>query len=123
MFRWAIFAGALVVSACAVQEPRVPVEVTQPTPTCSGQQECDAKWILAHEHLQSISGMRIQTATDSVLQTYGPIRGYQLGGVVQKFPVGADRYELRVRFHCRHPGPHCDDLRASATNAFNAVLQ
>ncbi len=79
-------------------------------------------WIRAHENIQRITGMRIQTATSSVLETYGPIRGSSLGGRETKFPVGEGRYEIRSRFYCRFSGPDCEDLKARATNLFNMTV-
>lgn len=101
-----------------------PVAITQPTPVCVGKQQCEAMWINAHEQLQMITGMRIQTATDSVLQTFGPARGAQLGGMATKYPIGDDRHEIRVRFVCGGVvlRQDCDGLKASATNLFNVMV-
>lgn len=103
-------------------QPRAPVVVRVPTPVCAGKQQCEAMWINAIEQLQSITGMRLQNVSESMIQTYGPVRGAQLGGMATRYPVGDDRYEIRVRFICRYESPDCNDLKASATNLFNVMV-
>lgn len=117
-----VFAGCASPPPIPPKPEPAPVVVTEPAPVCFGKQQCEAMWINAHEQLQSITGMRIQTATDSVLQTYGPLRAGQLGGMATKYPVGEDKYEIRVRFACRYAGPSCENFKASATNLFNAMV-
>lgn len=124
--RAAVIVIGIVLSGCAFDgikpPPREPVFVNTRTPVCSEATECEAKWTTAHEAIQLASGMRIQTATPTFIQTYGPTDGLHLGGRATKHPLGEGRYEIRGSFSCRFSGPSCDDMKAGATNLFNTLV-
>lgn len=91
--------------------------VTEPTPTCQTQQECEAMWIEASDAVSQIGGMRVAIQTDSVIETYNSTRIGNLRGRVTKSPLPGSGYEIRVSFSCPQYG--CESLINPATNLFN----
>lgn len=46
-------------------------DVKTAAPYCSCPSQCQAMWAMVPQVLESLTNMRIQTATDSFIQTYG----------------------------------------------------
>lgn len=69
--------------------------------TCAGQEECAVKWGRTIDWLLSNSAYRIQTQTDDLIQTAGPLPDRtELAMVVNKVPLGNGRYRIELRGGC-----------------------
>jgi hypothetical protein len=68
-----LFLGAiaLVLGACASAQPNV-VAPVQPI-TCTKGPDCDAKWSRAVSWVANNAAYKVQTQTDSIIQTMGPL--------------------------------------------------
>lgn len=113
-----LFAGCAAPQATPYRAPAV---VDTQTPVCSSKRQCEAMWLDAQETLQMVTRMRIRTATDSRIETFAPTRPSSMGGVVTKYPVADNKYELRLRLEC-YRNMDCGDLKALGTNLFNNSL-
>jgi hypothetical protein len=60
-------AGALAMGGCASKQP------ADATLSCQNQKDCAAKWSRALVWVARRSAWRIQTQSDSVIQTFGPV--------------------------------------------------
>jgi hypothetical protein len=86
----------------------VVVGCVPPTPTLSpvaATVECDSgcktEWERSQIWLAKHSAMKIQTATDVLLQTYTSTgTGTDADYTIIKEPIGAGRYRISVRTHC-----------------------
>lgn len=95
--------------------------VNTATPVCTTKLQCDRMWLDAQEAVVLVTRMRIRLVTDSRIETFAPVRYASMGGVVSKYPLAGDKYEIRLALECyRHT--ECSDLRASGTNLFNNLL-
>ncbi len=67
----ALLAAAL--AACATHEldPELKAEAEKPL-ICSGAEQCTAAWRAGQVWVATHSGYKVQTVSDSILQTYGP---------------------------------------------------
>ncbi len=116
----AALAVVAVTAGCAAPEPaQPPVVVNTRTPTCTGKMDCEAKWLKAQSSIQFLTGMKLRIVTDSRLETFSPTSAGRLLGVVTKFPVSNDAYELRIELSCYHHTMDCRNLQAGGTNIFN----
>lgn len=93
-----------------------PVKSRPSTPTCTSERQCDAMWAEAMVQIQSLSRMRIQTATDVFAQTYNPTGAGRMGASVRKMPSPDGSTSIQAEFFCRYS---CPDLTSSATDLFN----
>lgn len=116
-----MYVAVLLLAGCAAQPPRPVQVVNTAPPVCSGKQQCDAMWVDAQQLLEMVTLMRIRMVTDSRLETFAPVRVSSMGGVVTKYPVSADQYEIRLRLEC-YRSTDCSDVRAKGTNFFNTTL-
>lgn len=68
------FIFTVLLAGCAMQkiDPAVLAESQVPL-TCATKQQCDLYWQRAQAYINQHSAFKIQTATDTVLATYGPI--------------------------------------------------
>jgi hypothetical protein len=78
-------------------------------------------WLDAQEAIVMVTRMRIRLVNDSRIETYPASQFASMGGVVLKYPLGEDKYQIRVRLEC-FGYTECSDLRASGTNLFNNLL-
>lgn len=114
----------LALAGCAAPPPRpasVPVAITTPVPVCESKRHCEAMWIDAQQTIEMVTRMRIRLATDSRIETFAPTRYASMGGVVTKYPVADDKYEIRLQLEC-YRNTDCSDVRAMGTNLFNSSL-
>ena len=81
----------LTLAACAAPPKLTPQEMAEAqTPlTCSTKAECDLYWQKAQIWLVNNSAYRVQSATDTVISTYGPINGQpNFAFTITKLPNG-----------------------------------
>lgn len=73
MMKRLMITAALVLGACAQTpiDPRVEAESKVPL-TCHDKATCDHYWQRAQAFVAMVSAYRIQTATDTLIITYGP---------------------------------------------------
>jgi hypothetical protein len=76
-------------------------------------------WVHAQEVLQQMTGMRLRIVTDSRIETFAATSFGRTSGVVVKYPVSADTFDLLVEISCYGRYTDCGDLRASGANLFN----
>jgi hypothetical protein len=69
-------------------------------PKCSDQRQCEAMWSAARNWVTSSCGMKIQTITDSFIETYGPIGALTAACRVTKDPEPTGGYSFHVAVSC-----------------------
>lgn len=69
----AIFLCLTMLAGCAMQQvdPAITAEAQRPL-TCASKQQCDLYWQRAQAYINLHSAYKIQSATDTILVTYGP---------------------------------------------------
>lgn len=73
------------------------------TPVCSGQEQCDAMWEYAQVWVASNGRMKIQTATNVLIETYGSRpNSPDLAIRVLKEPQGNGRYRIVFSGGCNN---------------------
>lgn len=107
-------------SGCATPTPPGPPITIDPPAKCSSERQCDAMWAEAMVQAPIISGMKIQTATDSFMQTYNPTGFDRLGATVRRMPLPDGTTAIEATFSCRY---NCGDLAARAVNLFTAKVK
>ena len=112
-------AALIVLAGCAAQQP-TPVAITEPPPVCTNQRQCEAMWAAASNAIEQASGMRVRYQTDTVIETFVPVRQARMHGRVLKKPLPAGGYMIAAQFDCT-PAV-CDRLYASGLNLFNATV-
>ena len=113
-----VLALCLAVTGCA-RKPAGPPPAIDPPAVCVSKPQCDAMWSEAMVQAQNLSGMRIQTATDSFLQTYNPVQIGQLGAMARKMPQANGSTVIEATFTCQF----CGNLAYSAVNLFTANVK
>jgi len=98
-----VLSAAMVISGCAasqqLQAKRARFEGT--IPTCGSESECREKWSAAQAWVVNNSGMKIQIATDTIIETFNPVRGMtNLAARVVKEPLGGGKYRMVIRTWC-----------------------
>lgn len=111
----AVAISILAISGCA-QQPAGPPPTISPAPVCSSAAQCDAMWSEALVQIQNISGMRIQTATDSFVQTFNPINYGRMGAMARKVPKPDGTTTIEAQFTCTY----CGNLPYDSLNLFIA---
>ena len=75
-------------------------EVRNNIPSCSGAAQCARMWSAAQAWVANNAGMKLQIATDSILETYNSTSYSRLAVKVVKEPVGADGYRFVITTFC-----------------------
>lgn len=93
-------------------------------PTCS-ESDCKQKWEAAQVWVAKNCGMKIQTISDSIIQTYNPpdnaFDSLRLAAQVIKEPLGGGRYRIVITTYCKNMwGCHPDKWDAAIN--FNDYL-
>lgn len=89
--------AALSMAGCASNPQRQAMlaEYEASRPTCQGKEQCDAMWEHAQVWVANNSRMKIQTATNVLIETYGGgSNSAQLAMRVVKEPLGGGAYKL-----------------------------
>jgi hypothetical protein len=93
--------GVLALSACSTAQPRV-ADAT-PSITCAKGSDCDMKWSRAISWVASNSSYKVQTQTDSIIQTTGPSANDPSPGfTVIKLAKGPSIYEITLKGGCEN---------------------
>ena len=75
-------------------------QVAETIPTCSDDRDCDRKWVAAQAFVTQNSGFRIQTATDAIIETFGPTTAVAFAFNVVKEPIVDAGYRFLVTVYC-----------------------
>jgi hypothetical protein len=94
---------------------------SSPPPVCEGKMQCEAMWVDAQKTVEMVTRMRIRFVSDSRIETYAPVRYASMGGVVTKYPISEDKYELRLQLEC-YRNTDCSDVRVMGTDLFNKTV-
>jgi hypothetical protein len=94
----AVLALGLALTACASQE----AQLVPPQPImCTSNADCRAKWARAVSWINANSTYKIQTLTDTVIQTTGPQGADPIPAfAVTKVARGEGRYEITFNGDC-----------------------
>jgi hypothetical protein len=90
-------------SACATSPERQAklAELQRTTPTCSGAEDCNAKWEAAQLWVVKNAGWKIQTQSTVLIETYNPANNSPAIAVrVTKEPLGGGKYQIFVKVWC-----------------------
>ncbi|PHM50579.1 hypothetical protein Xekk_04157 [Xenorhabdus sp. KK7.4] len=121
------FVVALTLNGCSAQsKEKEPLpKVTAENQHCTGDSECSAVWANVPEKLERITGIRINTVSDTYISTYSPSDDRFLGGSATLVPVNGKEKEIRPSFHClRYMDDYnCQKLTILATDAFNEGMK
>lgn len=124
MKRITAFAIALMLAGCATRQidPQSQREMQTPL-VCKNAVQCDTWWKLAQVWVTQNSGYRIQTVTDSIIVTFGPIHSeMELAFTVTKSPRSDGSSEIVVRASCGNIFG-CRPDAVDAVVAFNRYLR
>ena len=98
----ALATALLVLAACAPTGAALAKqnEVARTIPTCFDANDCERKWAGAQAFVTQNSGFRIQAATNSLIETYGPTTSVEFAFRVVKEPIADNGYRLLVTVYC-----------------------
>jgi hypothetical protein len=90
---------------------------------CVGRDQCDLYWKRAQAWVANNSVYRISTATDTIIETYGPVASRaELAYKVTRVPDGRDGARILIVTSCADYLP-CSPTRTSATVAFKRFVR
>jgi hypothetical protein len=93
--------AALLLSGCAAQLPRDVTDAAMAPMYCRGKVQCDRAWQAAQAYIAMHGEYRLQTTTDTVIQTYGPMPNQvQLAYMAIKEPIGPEDAQIKVTARC-----------------------
>jgi len=109
---------AVIASACSSTSTELQTALA-PAASVGTSVECDSgctvEWQRAQLWLAKHATMKVQTATDVLLQTYNPPEDHpQYGFSVTKEPIGAGRYRIATEIFCQNLigcSPRKEDVR------------
>lgn len=116
MFAASFLSGCITPEQKAAADARA-AEIESTRPVCDGEKDCAAKWDAAQLWVVHNAGMKIQTTTNVLIETYNS-RDTSLAVQVTKEPAGDGKYRIVMRPSCGNPFGCYPDLRESAL-AFN----
>lgn len=115
LIAFTIFAA---ITGCAQKPAGPPPKIESPA-ICFSKPQCDAMWSEAMTQAQNLSGMRIQTATDTFLQTFNPVGFGRMSATARKMPQPNGSTAIEATFSCRT----CGNLAYDAVNLFTANVK
>ena len=97
--------ACVLLASCATMSPAERAQIEQNLisnrPTCLGKAQCEAMWDAARDWVVSSCAMKIQTITDSYIETYNPpAYSPNIACEITKDPRPAGGYELHMRVWC-----------------------
>ena len=102
----AIFACFLALAGCATNAPSRSYNASvfhETVPVCTGEAECKVMWEAAQIWVAQHSRMKIQTATDVLIETYGGgANSATLAMRVLKVPQGGGVYRIEFDGGCNN---------------------
>jgi hypothetical protein len=97
-----------------IQENRIRFEST--IPICNNEQDCQEKWNAAQVWVAKNCGMKIQIATNSIIETYNPTGGTtRLAARVIREPIGSGTYKIVIN-------TWCDNIFGCFPDAWDAAI-
>lgn len=97
-------------------------QINKTIPTCTGAEDCNAKWEAAQLWVVHHAAYKIQTATNVLIETYNPASSSpSIAARVTKEPMGGGKYRLLVKVWCDNMFGCIPDPYASALD-FNKVV-
>lgn len=111
-------AAAVALSGCAQRPHAGPPPTISPAPVCTSKPQCDAMWSEALVQIQNISGMRIQTATDTYVQTFNATDVSRMNGSARLVPHPNGTSSIEATFSCGY----CGNQAYSGLNLFIAQV-
>lgn len=110
------FTAGVLMLGCASKPIDPAVMSAAETPLiCSNKAECDIYWQRAQVWVGNNSGYRIQTVTDSIIQTYGPMgQKVELAFNVSKNPGNDGSARIMI-------AAACDNMFGCRPNKFEAI--
>lgn len=112
--------GTVSLTSCAALVQQIDLAVAQQLeatrPICAGEADCVAKWEAAQVWVSKNAGMKIQTVTTAIIETYNAT-DYSTGLAMQvtKESLGDGRYKIVAHAQCRS----CAEYPADAILRFN----
>ena len=101
-----LFCGLLFLSAGCIgeiqaQRQAMVSRLYETIPTCENEQDCKEKWNAAQAWIATNCGMKIQIATDTIIETYNPTGGStRLAARAIKEPLGDGKYRIVINVWC-----------------------
>ncbi len=94
----------LLLSGCAVrqqQQAQQRQQFNKTIPFCNDDQDCKDKWSAAQIWVSRNCGMKIQIATDTLIETYNSVgSSTNLAARVVKEPIGDGKYRIVINTGC-----------------------
>ena len=89
-------------SACASAPQPDPllVEAANASVKCGDSKDCEVKWARAFDWVRHHSAWQINVASDSLIQTDGPMDLATPAFVVRRSPIGEKKYEIVLEVAC-----------------------
>lgn len=88
-------------SGCAAKENPATVAAANAPLVCEGKTQCELYWQKSQAWVATNSAWKIQTANDTIINTYNPApNAATLGYQLVKTPLGNERYEIIVQTSC-----------------------
>lgn len=116
---------AVALSGCVSQAQREQnqKDMDASIPMCETKKQCDAEWAAASAWVSSNCGMKIQTATDSLIQTYNsPEYSPMTACTVSKVAGPAGVFALTIRVGCANIFG-CQPASKDLVIAFGAAMK
>lgn len=114
-----VLVAIVALAGCAASRSAPPPPAIDPAAVCTSAEQCDAMWAEAMVQAQNLSGMRLQTATDSFLQTYGETNFDRMSAMARRVPHPDGTTTIEAAFSCRY----CGNLAYDAVNLFTAAVK
>ena len=100
-------AAALILSlsgCVSVATPQQRAQIAATTPVCHGKKQCEAAWAAARNWVTDNCGMKIETYTDSFLQTFNSSdsASTDLACSVSKTPLPSGGYTIQATMGCNN---------------------
>jgi hypothetical protein len=113
----AICAAFAMLAGCAARQPHPGAAEARYPLYCENKPECDLLWQRAQIWVSQNSGYRIQTATDAVIQTFGPFGSkVELAFQVLRNPRADGGAAITIR-------GYCDNMFGCQPNEIDAILR
>lgn len=121
VFLFGLLGGCATVSP--QQESALQSQAQATVPHCSSQRQCEGEWAAARDWVVNNCAMKIQTMTDSYIETYNAVGGEPgLACRVTKNPIPSGGYEINIAVSCDNIFG-CVPDKWSAIVAFNQAVQ
>lgn len=102
MKRIGLIAGlAITLMGCSTPQPLTEKQLQDITaPSCSTKAECDTMWQQSQVWIAQHSAWKLQTVTDTIIQTYGPGDSTDVAYTITRIPLGGGINSISMRAAC-----------------------